>query len=246
MRDFILFPPGDKADTLVEEGHPSTGSIARTTGGKIHRLFLAISFAILGATHAEPLSQEVVDEINFARTQPQLYAQILAARGPATSAAGDSVREAVSFLQKSRPLAPLSWSSGLSQAALNHALDTGPRGGRGHIGTRGDTPWERIVRFGTWEGYWGENIDYGHSDPRSIVISLIIDEGVPGRGHRTNLFNRQFRVAGVGVGPHANFGTMCVMDFAARFTGTGEEMSWEKCVRKALPANAPWTGITAW
>ena len=182
MRVSILSLRGDKADSLIEEGRPRTGIDARSTCWKIRCFFLALSFAILGTTHAEPFSQQVVDEINLARTQPQLYAQILAARGPAERVPGDSVREAVSFLQNSRPLAPLSWSPGLSQAALSHALDTGSHGGRGHIGTRGETPWERIVRFGTWAGYWGENIEYGHSDPRSIVISLIVDEGVPDGG----------------------------------------------------------------
>ena len=79
-----------------------------------------------------------------------------------------------------------------------------------------------MARFGQWQGYAGENIDYGHADARSIVVSLIVDAGVPSRLHRTNLFNSAFRMAGVAVGPHATSGTICVMNFASGFIEAGE------------------------
>ena len=79
-----------------------------------------------------------------------------------------------------------------------------------------------MSRFGSWRGHAGENIDYGHGDARSIVISLIVDNGVASRLHRANLFSRNFRVTGIAVAPHAYAGTMCVMDFASGFTEAGE------------------------
>jgi uncharacterized protein YkwD len=179
---------------------------------------LALFLLATTAARAESLAFQVLEELNFARTQPQQYAQIVASRSD--SAAG---REAVSFLRRARPLPPLSWSQGISQAALSHALDVGPRGGSGHRGAGGETPWKRMARFGQWEGYAGENIDYGHSDPRSIVVSLIVDNGVSSRLHRTNIFSRNFRVTGIAIAPHANAGTMCVMDFATGFVEAGEE-----------------------
>lgn len=76
---------------------------------------------------------------------------------------------------------------------------------------------ERIERHGSWQGRIGENIAYGPNDSRSMVMQLIIDDGVPGRGHRKNQFNTVFGVAGIACGPHPHFGGMCVIDFADKF-----------------------------
>ena len=50
------------------------------------------------------------------------------------------------------------------------------------------------------------------------MIELLIDDGVKGRGHRLNLLNPTSRFLGVGCGPHALHGTMCVLDFAIEFS----------------------------
>lgn len=185
-------------------------------------LFLLILAANLPA-HADDLSRDVLNEINLARRNPAKYAEIVA--GTAATFRGSegpkAVREAVKFLRKAKALSPLAWSEGIGQAALTHALDIGPRGGNGHRGAGGETPWKRMERFGTWRGYAGENIDYGHSDARSIVISLIVDNGVPSRHHRANLFSKNFRVAGIAVASHARCGTLCVIDFATSFVEAG-------------------------
>lgn len=187
------------------------------------RLFAFAVLATAVFAHADGTAREVLEEINFARTQPAQYAGILedCAEKYRGSEGLSAVREAVKFLRKAKPLPPLAWSPGIGQAALSHALDLGPRGGRGHKGARGDTPWKRMARYGKWEGHAGENIAYGRTDPRGIVMSLIIDDGVPSRLHRANLFSRNFRVTGIAVAPHARQGTMCVMDFATGYIEPG-------------------------
>ncbi len=65
-----------------------------------------------------------------------------------------------------------------------------------------------------WTGSIGENISYGPDDGREVVLQLIIDDGVPDRGHRANIFSPGFRLAGVVCGPHPKFRTICVIDFA--------------------------------
>jgi len=179
---------------------------------------LAIVIAPL-ASHAGDLSEQVIAEINLARTAPQQYAQIVASQMAGYHGVeGDrAVNDAIHFLQKAKPVAPLTASNGMSSSALSHVLEMGPIGGRGHKSGNGSQPWDRMAQFGKWIGQAGENIDYGVHDARAVVIRLIVDDGVSGRGHRKNIFNRDFRVAGAASGFHATYGAMCVIDFAGGF-----------------------------
>ena len=45
-------------------------------------------------------------------------------------------------------------------------------------------------------------------------MQLIIDDGVPDRGHRRILFSPAYTQVGVGCGPHPEWRRMCVLDFA--------------------------------
>lgn len=191
----------------------------------ISRVFVLLFILTIASAKADVAGFQILAELNLARTQPQRYAEIIADRvarysDPARARSG---REAIQFLRKAKALPALTWSPGIGQAALSHALDLGPRGGNGHRNARGEMPWERMERFGKWQGHAGENIDYGNSDARSIVVSLIVDHGVSSRMHRKNIFNRNFRVTGIAVAPHTRARTMCVMDFATGFIEAGEE-----------------------
>ena len=180
------------------------------------------------------LADQVIAEINLARTAPQQYAQIVASRTAGyRGAEGDGAsREAVRFLENARPLPALAQSEGIRNSALSHVLEMGPVGGRGHVGRGGTQPWDRMARFGQWVGRAGENISYGKHDARGIVVQLIVDDGVRGHGHRKNIFSHEFRVAGAATGFHATFGAMCVIDFAGAFV----EAPGRVATRSAAPA----------
>ena len=194
---------------------PAAGTApAKSKSVKITALIVALLLCAISA-RADDLAAQVQAELNLARTAPRQYAQIVA--GHRRIAGERAVAEAVRFLEKARPLPPLTRSEGLSASALCHVLDLGPAGARGHTGRDGSTPWKRMARFGTRGGYAAENISYGESDARGIVVSLIIDDGVRGRGHRLNIFGRNLFRVGIACGPHAGYGTMCVMDFAGAF-----------------------------
>jgi uncharacterized protein YkwD len=192
--------------------------------------FIAVSvLSILLSTFASAsdLAIQVRDELNLARTAPQEYAQILAARMAAYQGVeGQSaIREAVHFLETARPLHALVLSDGICSGALTHVLDLGPVGRRGHIGSGGTMPWDRMARFGQWSGLTGENIYYGQRDARGIVIALIVDDGERTRGHRKKIFSPAFHYIGIACGPHASFGRMCVIDFAGGFVEGGTRMA---------------------
>jgi uncharacterized protein YkwD len=192
--------------------------------------------------------QAVLQEINLARTHPRAYANILARWIPdysgkiltlsgnrrfITIEGASAAREAVRFLRRQRPLSLLRMSPGMSRAARDHVLDQEQTGAIGHGGSRGDQVWDRVDRYGTWGGAVGEDIAYGFSDPREIVISLIIDDGVPGRGHRKNIFDPGFHVAGVAIGPHPRYGTMCDITFAASYGDNAAVAELQNPVRHA-------------
>jgi uncharacterized protein YkwD len=128
-----------------------------------------------------------------------------------------AVDEAIKYLVKQKPLPPLSWSPGLAAAAAELAEEQGESGATGHIGRQSRGPQERVERHGKWERQMAENIAYGPTDARSMVLQLIIDDGVRNRGHRKTIFTPALGTAGVACGSHPQFGSVCVIDFAGAF-----------------------------
>jgi uncharacterized protein YkwD len=183
----------------------------------VTRFIHVIALLFATAASAADSAAEVLAEMNFARTQPQAYAQIVAQSARRGREGDRSIKEAVRFLQKARPLPPLIDSGGLRASALAHVLDSGSRGTRGHQGSDGSHTWDRIERYGRWSGLVGENILYGVASPRDAVVALIVDDGVRGRKHRENIFRKNFRLVGIASGPHATAGSVLVTDFAQEF-----------------------------
>jgi uncharacterized protein YkwD len=179
-------------------------------------LVVASSPAFAGA-----IERAVLQELNLARTQPQAYAAIVSSRAPALGLGAGSIAETVHFLQRQKPVGELVESAGLTQAAMSHVFDTGPRGIMGHRGSDGSHINHRADRFGHWDQLVGENLIYGKRTPRDWVVSLIVDEGVGDRYHRVNIFKREFRFVGVASGAHATAGQMLVTDFAAKYREGG-------------------------
>lgn len=194
---------------------------------------LLLALAAPAAALDETMAREVLAEINLARTAPRTYSGFLREfrgrfRGKSYLVPGSTTRvrtvegraavdEAIRALSRQKPLAPLSWSDGLAAAAAELATEQGRSGATGHVGRKSRGLKERVERHGEWERKIGENIGYGPENAREMVMQLIIDDGVKGRGHRRHTFAPWFTTAGVACGPHPRFGTMCVIDFAGGF-----------------------------
>ncbi len=76
-------------------------------------------------------------------------------------------------------------------------------------------------RHGIWSGTWGENISYGKTSAREIVVALIIDDGQRARKHRKNIFNPAFNIAGAAIGSHARYRTVWSIEFAGGYAEGG-------------------------
>jgi uncharacterized protein YkwD len=174
-------------------------------------LFLALPLAAQAASLAARLDDAVLDELNFARARPAEYARELRRELDRSDDPG-AVEEAIRFLERQAALPPLESDRRVAAAARRHAQAQGARGDVGH-GAAGGLG-QRLRDQGVWAGLSAENISYGYDDPRDVVRQLIIDSGVPGRGHRRNIFAAGYQLAGVACGPHRAYGAMCVIDFA--------------------------------
>jgi uncharacterized protein YkwD len=181
-------------------------------------------------------SRAVIRELNLARQNPALYAtfveelrarmsgSVMVLPGQTRIRTREGTRaldEAIRFLRGAQPLAPLTLSPGMSRAAADHCADQAA-GGFGHAGRDSSHADRRIARYGTFGGCWGENISYGKATARDVVLALIIDDGLPARKHRNNIFNPNFNFAGAAFGRHARFGTICSMDFAGSYAERGQ------------------------
>ncbi len=196
-------------------------------------VYLFAMFVTPAAALEEYLARQVLAEINLARTEPLKFAGFLrefrrcfqgkSYRMPGTSTLIETsegvaaVDEAIRFLSHQKPLPPLVWSAGLAAAAAELTQKQGRSGATDHGGMSGSGLRKRIERHGTWRKRIGESIAYGPDAPRTMVMLLLIDDGVSDRGHRKNHFNPAFGSAGVACGPHPRFGGMCVIDFSDGF-----------------------------
>ncbi len=182
------------------------------------------------AGYLSPLEKEVIYEINLFRSNPADYAEkyiaplasyynqkILEYSGDVRIQTREGVRalnECVRELKTKQPLPLMYPSKKLTLAANDHQKDQEKTGKTGHTGSDRSGMKERIERYAQWQVRIAENIAYGNSSARQIVVFLLIDDGVKNRGHRANLLQPVFVKVGVACGNHPIYRTMCVMDFA--------------------------------
>lgn len=193
-------------------------------------LLLALLPLPVAARASEVTASAVVREMNLARQDPAAYARLLEdvrahSNGRFVVLPGQTkiytheglgaVDEAIRFLRAAQPLQPLALSPGMCRGAADHCAEQAG-GAIGH----GD-PASRMNRYGTWAAAWGENISYGKSSARDVVMALIIDDGLPARKHRANIFAAKFNYAGAAYGRHARYGSVCSIDFAGAYFERG-------------------------
>jgi hypothetical protein len=175
-------------------------------------------FAALNDMRAEPAAH--VEDLKIYRDH--LRGKIVTMPGSKvtyrTAEGAVPVDEAASFLADIGGRAPLSRDPVLAAAAADHVAQQSLSGRTGHYDRDGSGPSARVVRRGGGRMVT-EVIAYGAFDAADVVRQLVVDDGVPDRGHRNAVFEDRLRYAGVACGPHPKFRTMCVIDMAAAPAG---------------------------
>ena len=196
------------------------------------------------ATNYEKLKKEVVDQHNLVRTNPKSYVPILekhiklftgniinkpgAEYGVETQEGANAYKECIEFLKKQKAVGAMAFDTSLSKACQDHADDIGPDGTCDHTGSDGSSVDDRITRYLEWDVTVCENIDFGATTGEEIIISLIVDDGIPDRGHRKNIFNPKLTYLGVGAAVHAEYGICTIIDYVGGIVSYNEKKGGTK------------------
>lgn len=168
------------------------------------------------------LENEVIEEVNFMRTQPKEYAKKLTKLKSKYVKVGgtgwfldmleaggifigktDAERykheavldELIAVLNNTAPLSKLTKKEKLRASANIMASDAGKINGPKHLDSKGRTPQER-AKIAGYNGAVEENLFSGVT-AFGLVGGYLIDYNVPSRGHRKSLMRKQAREIGV-------------------------------------------------
>lgn len=213
-------------------GMLSAESVQGNPSGRKNWDIAALNTAV-NASYLTSNEKDVVLEINKLRTDPAAYAReylepmltmykgkmlYMPGNDPIITREGiTALKDAIKELKSAKPAPALKPDHRLTLSSRDHQKDQTRSGKTGHKGSDGTSISERIARYGSWDKRISENIFYGDPDARSVVLHLVIDDGVPGRGHRKNFLDPELKLVGVSCGKHKVYHYMCVMNFAAGF-----------------------------
>eukprot|EP00931_Biecheleriopsis_adriatica_P061642 TRINITY_DN37073_c0_g1_i1.p1 TRINITY_DN37073_c0_g1~~TRINITY_DN37073_c0_g1_i1.p1 ORF type:complete len:467 (+),score=78.74 TRINITY_DN37073_c0_g1_i1:37-1437(+) len=195
---------------------------------------MPVTSAMLSQRTGGGIEVEIVKALTWARSKPQEVVDALQERmrnyrgmeyfpperkgGCVVTKEGVGVvQEAIDYMLALEPMDGFGSTSeeGLALAGEDHIADIGTTGTASHSSSDGTTSSERASRYGTYS-LFGECLWYGSdlADARCMVLDLIVDDGVPSRGHRKGVLNPRYDSVGVAYGSHSTFGRMASMEFA--------------------------------
>ena len=199
-------------------------------GAIVLLLSSAAAPAAAGASTAA-LDAAVFVELNRVRRQPSVYLPLLTAyrsafrgavvyerasdEGVETEEGPKAVEEAVADLARRGAIPTLTWDDRLAASAADLAEDQRRTGLTGHQTSDGSAFEQRLGRHLDISGQAGEIIAYGETTEQAVIRAFIVDDGVPERSHRADLFTSAFRKAGIACRPHPTFGVSCVVDLSS-------------------------------
>ncbi len=123
--------------------------------------------------------QEMINEINNLRANPAKYCTYVEnylQKYDADDNVKVAAKELLGVLKKTRPLNPLA----INTAMYNDAKQYGMLMAKRNIFEHSSLPYY-------------ENLSLGYKDIRDAIVDMLIDDGIPDRGHRNNLLNEKIK-----------------------------------------------------
>jgi uncharacterized protein YkwD len=164
------------------------------------------------ATYLSEQEKETIYLMNLARLNGKLFAETYVQEyidNPENKIKKNQYTSSlISDLKNHKGAEPLLPQQDLFNCAKNHAEETGKKGTMGH-----ENYSKRFKQFAPRYKYTGENCDYGNSKALDIVMSLLIDDNVPDKGHRKNILKKEYLSVGVSIQPHKKWDYTAVICF---------------------------------
>ena len=152
--------------------------------------------------------KNVIKLINLARMYPKQFAKNYVAKYDEKETGYDygadyakDKASLITTLNALKPLKPLVFDVEMFDLAKCWCLESGKSGDIGHN------------RKTCKSGYNGECCSYGFSGALDIVMQLMIDNGVPGYGHRKIILTPYYTKIGIKNGSHKEYSFVSVIDF---------------------------------
>ena len=162
-----------------------------------------------------PDEKDVLYYINLVRINPKKFeSEVL---NPFLKENKKYTRKYIKSLRKdlknSNKLTPLNYTDELFKFAKHHAKTTGKKGKTGHQSVSLKGYKARTKKLLKNYSVVGENIHYGQKQPKTIVLELLIDDGIKGVGHRKNILSSEYKYASVSIQPHKKYTFNTVIEF---------------------------------
>ena len=162
------------------------------------------------AQKQQSMEDSIFELVNYVRQEPKRFLTEVAQPYIKSNELENSsyAKSLTRTLQKQNPLPPLSRNKQLMDMAANFAVEAGRKGWTDHVRTDA-----RFKKYAPEIEITGENLQFGSADALSVIMELLIDEGVRNLGHRKNILDPEFSLIGIGFGNHKTFDTIGVIVF---------------------------------
>jgi hypothetical protein len=136
----------------------------------------------------------------------------------ATHEGVSAVNEALDYIYKQQPIGELKRNRALDLAARQMQIYL-EKTGKVSAEQESMKMGQRVKMFVKEGGLYAENISFGVINPINVINQFMVSDGIAHRIHRTNLMNPRFSHVGVAMGPHKDYGFVCVLQFYGPKTG---------------------------
>lgn len=185
----------------------------------------------------DDFNKQLIDEIDFLRTNPKRYSRKVAKycdyfQGNTfnipntnikieTEEGAEAYKDAVGYLVNQGRRETLNPSKGLCRAAEDLLYEA-----QKDADKVGSIKVEKLInKYGSIKGDLSRLIDFGGDTPEQVVMNLVASDGDPSRGQRYSLLNPELKLIGVANAVDQQYGHCTIIIMVSEFENVNKEES---------------------